>query len=139
MADGFDGAKLALISQGRVLSLLRDDRAGLPFAGMWDLPGGGREGQESPEACVLRELHEEFGLHLPSETLCYRRSREGVRAGQARIWFFGAIWPDFDPKIVRFGDEGQGWEMMPIATFVNHSQAVPHLQSQLSAFVETLR
>ena len=52
----FAGAKVALICGGDVLTYLRDDRPELPFPGCWDLPGGGREGEESAEACVLREL-----------------------------------------------------------------------------------
>jgi 8-oxo-dGTP pyrophosphatase MutT (NUDIX family) len=34
---------------------------------MWNLPGGRREGQESPEDYVLRELKEEFGLSLAAD------------------------------------------------------------------------
>ena len=51
----FVGCKLALIHGPLILTYLRDDRPGLPWAGLWDLSGGGREGQETPEACVLRE------------------------------------------------------------------------------------
>jgi 8-oxo-dGTP diphosphatase len=29
---------------------------------------------------------------------------------------------------IRFGDEGQGWEMMPIPRFLTHPRAVPELQ-----------
>jgi 8-oxo-dGTP diphosphatase len=58
----FVGCKLALLDGERVLVYTRDDRPDIQFPGMLDLPGGGREGNESPEDCVLRELEEEFGL-----------------------------------------------------------------------------
>jgi len=29
---------------------------------------------------------------------------------------------------IRFGDEGQRWQMMPVAEFLAHPQAVPELQ-----------
>ena len=69
--QSFHGCKLALLHGNRVLVYERD--AHVRFAGMWDLPGGGREGQESPEDCVLRELEEEFGLTLPADRLEYRK------------------------------------------------------------------
>lgn len=37
--------------------------AGFPGEGRWTLPGGGVEFGEDPEAAVLREIHEETGLH----------------------------------------------------------------------------
>ncbi len=67
----FAGAKLLLWSAGAVLTYLRDDKPGLGWAGKWDLPGGGREGRESPEACALRELEEEFGLCLGPDRLLW--------------------------------------------------------------------
>ena len=52
MIDPFDGstefigAKAAFFHGSRLLTLQRDDLPGLPWAGQWDLPGGGRdEGQ----------------------------------------------------------------------------------------------
>ena len=65
----FVGSTLALIHDARILTYLSDDRPGLPLPAAWDLPGGGREGDETPQACVLRELHEEFGLTLPASRL----------------------------------------------------------------------
>jgi 8-oxo-dGTP diphosphatase len=29
---------------------------------------------------------------------------------------------------VRFGDEGQGWMLMPVADFLSHGAAVPEMQ-----------
>ena len=41
----FVGCKLVLVHETRLLTYLRDDKPGLNWAGMWDLPGGGREGE----------------------------------------------------------------------------------------------
>ncbi len=45
---------------GRVLLARRP--AGKPLAGLWEFPGGKLEAGESPEACLIRELHEELGI-----------------------------------------------------------------------------
>lgn len=47
-------------ADGRVLLARRP--AGKPLAGFWEFPGGKLEAGESPEACLIRELHEELGL-----------------------------------------------------------------------------
>nr|WP_231692828.1 NUDIX domain-containing protein [Vibrio campbellii] len=33
----------------------------MSYPNYWDLPGGGREGNETPEDCALRELKENSG------------------------------------------------------------------------------
>jgi 8-oxo-dGTP diphosphatase len=46
---------------GRLLLQLRDERDGLPAAGMWGLVGGHVEHDERPQDAFLRELDEELG------------------------------------------------------------------------------
>jgi 8-oxo-dGTP diphosphatase len=49
-----------LNSRNEVLLFLRDDKPEIPYPGMWDLPGGHVEAGETPEACIVREMHEEI-------------------------------------------------------------------------------
>lgn len=52
---------VALIDvDGRVLLAQRP--AGKSLAGLWEFPGGKVEPGESPEAALIRELHEELGI-----------------------------------------------------------------------------
>ena len=54
-------AAVALIDpDGRVLLAQRPE--GKPMAGLWEFPGGKVEPDETPEACLIRELHEELGI-----------------------------------------------------------------------------
>ena len=48
----------------QILLLLRDDKEGLPYPNMWDVPGGNIEPYEKPEECILREMKEEMDLDL---------------------------------------------------------------------------
>jgi 8-oxo-dGTP diphosphatase len=124
----FTGAKAALFCGAFVLTYLRDEKPGLRWPGLWDLPGGGREGRESPEDCLLRELEEEFGLRLAPDRLVWRRVFPSmVAAGRASVFFGGWVTPE-EVSAIRFGDEGQGWELMPVEGFLGHARAVPELQ-----------
>lgn len=58
-------AAVALIDRdGRVLLAQRPE--GKSMAGLWEFPGGKVEAGETPEAALIRELHEELGI----ETWC---------------------------------------------------------------------
>lgn len=124
----FTGCKAAFFCGADILTYQRDDKPGLGWAGLWDLPGGGREGNETPEACLLRELDEEFGLTLPPGRLIWRRVFPSMMDGARLSVFFGGALTPAEVAGVRFGDEGQGWQMMPVAAFLSHRGAVPEMQ-----------
>jgi 8-oxo-dGTP diphosphatase len=130
---GFDGAKLALYLGDRLAVILRDDRPGLLFPGHWDLPGGGREGDETPLACALRECQEELGIAVPEEAVIWRAPFD--EAGRTK-WFFVARLPETATEQIVFGDEGQRWTLMAEDEFLNHPDAVPAFQDRLKVYLE---
>lgn len=54
-------------SEGRVLLAQRPE--GKSLAGLWEFPGGKVEEGESPEAALIRELHEELGIETQESCL----------------------------------------------------------------------
>jgi len=48
----------------QVLLFLRDDKPGIPYRNMWDVPGGHIDNGETPEQCIVREMKEEMDLNL---------------------------------------------------------------------------
>ncbi len=134
----FTGAKAALLCGDALLTYLRDDKPGLPWPAMWDLPGGGREGDETAEACLLRELQEEFGLILPPERLIWRRVWPSMMDNARPSVFFAGRITAAEIAAIRFGDEGQYWQMMPVADYLSHPRAVPELQRRVAVALPDL-
>lgn len=52
---------------GLILACQRPDDK--PYAGYWELPGGKREGNETPNETLCRELAEELGINVLSSEL----------------------------------------------------------------------
>lgn len=128
----FKGAKLALFIGDALLTILRDERKDIPWPGYWDLPGGGREGGETPQACALRETHEEVGLRLTCEEL---RGAEPVERPHGRVWFFAAHLPEAARADIRFGGEGQRWELMPPEVYLGHPRRIPAFAGYVARYL----
>ena len=135
MNMGFAGSKIAIITEGCVLTILRDDKAGIAFPGYWDLPGGAREGLENPVECALRETREELGLILVGDQLGWGAC---LGSGDDRTWFFAMQAPDDICDKIVFGDEGQRWEAMPMALFLTHEKVVPHFKRRLRQYLNEI-
>jgi 8-oxo-dGTP diphosphatase len=54
-------------ADGRVLLAQRPE--GKPMAGLWEFPGGKIAAGETPEAALIRELHEELGIDVTEACL----------------------------------------------------------------------
>ena len=134
--EPFNGAKLALLCDDQLLVYQRDDKPDIPWPGLWDLPGGGREDGETPERCALRELYEEFGLMLEESRLTWGRCYPPRQPGYLPSWLFAGELHPADIAAIRFGDEGQHWQLMRLADFLAHPQGVPHLQTRLRDYLD---
>jgi 8-oxo-dGTP diphosphatase len=128
----FVGCKAALFCGDALLTYLRDDKPGLPWAAKWDLPGGGREGGETPEACLLREVHEEFGLILAADRLLWRRRWPSMLDASRSSYFFAGRITATEIAAIRFGEEGQYWQMMRVADYLAHPHGIPELQRRVA-------
>ena len=132
----FTGSKIALICGDKVLTILRDDKDDIPCPNMWELPGGGREGDESPFECVAREVYEELGIHLTKDCLLWSKVYPSMLfEGKESVFLVGKLTQEQFDKIV-FGDEGQGYRLMSIEEFLKSKQAVPQLQGRLRDYLE---
>jgi 8-oxo-dGTP diphosphatase len=103
---------------------------------MWDLPGGGREGDETPAACVIRETREEVGLTLNESDLLTAQEWPSATHPDLRSWFFTARLPAARVADLQLGDEGQEIALMSVDQFLEHPGAIPFLKDRLRAALQ---
>lgn len=134
----FDGAKIAILRGDDVLTLLRDDCPDIPYPNQWDLPGGGREGVETPFATAARELFEELSIKIEPSRVIYHVEENGHSNPETKVHFFVARWEELADQDVRLGDEGQCWAWMPARDFTTRSDAVISLRQRLTRALDAL-
>jgi 8-oxo-dGTP pyrophosphatase MutT (NUDIX family) len=81
----------ALVREGRVL-LVRRSLKRRAYPGVWDLPGGHIETDETELAALTRELHEELDVQIATSSAIHLRRWGAGRAGeQVRLsaWLVG--------------------------------------------------
>ncbi len=131
----FVGAKLALFLGDALAVIMRDERLDIPWPGYLDLPGGGREGTETPRACAVRETQEELGLRIGEHELGWGQRFDRPQGGH--VWFFAAHLPVMRGGDIKFGDEGQYWRLMMPQDYLRHPQAIPHFQDRLALYLSS--
>jgi len=138
MLEKFTACKLAYLIDNKLLVYLRDNFVHIPFPSMWDFPGGVREGDETAEQCVLRELEEEFGIKLEESRLIYKA--KGINYNNTGYsYFFVAKGRPEEIAAIQFSEEGQYWKLMDIAEFLEHPMAIGRLKNRLQDFLNHSR
>lgn len=128
----FQGAKVALFLGDQLVVILRDDVPGIAWPGMWDLPGGGREGDETAFATMAREVEEELGLVVPQSAVLWQAEFAPQFDSDACVVFFVAQMMAATADRIVFGDEGQRWALMAPSAFVALPNVVPSYAARLA-------
>lgn len=132
----FTGTKVALINNGQVLTMLRDNKPNIDFPGMWDFPGGSREEGETPFQVAKRELKEELGLDIVENEVIWNKVYPAATTPNKEAVFMVIEISNDRIAGVVFGGEGQGWKMADFDDFLNNKNAVPPMQERLKDYLE---
>ena len=132
----FTGCKIALICDRQILTILRDDKEDIPWPNVWELPGGGREGNETPFECVAREVYEELSIQLSKEEVIWSGIYPSMLDGNKKsVFLVGKLTQEQFESII-FGDEGQGYKLVSFEEFLTSDRVVPQLQGRVRDYVE---
>ena len=131
----FTGCKIALICDGQILTILRDDKEDIPWPNMWELPGGGREGNETPFECVAREVYEELSIQLSKADVIWFQIYPMLDGNKKSVFLVGRLTQEQFESII-FGDEGQGYKLVSFEEFLTSDRVVPQLQERVRDYME---
>jgi 8-oxo-dGTP pyrophosphatase MutT (NUDIX family) len=111
-ADRTTRYQAAIIKDDHIL-LVRQRNTSSGYA-WWNIPGGGKEGDESEEACIVREMKEEAGLDVRVERLlidgpshphsCYQRFKTYLCTPVS-----GEAQPGYEPEFGAVALVDVGW------------------------------
>lgn len=135
--DEFSGVKLALIVEDKLVVIQREDVPGLAFAGLWDFPGGAREGNETPVDCVIRETREELGLNLKPSLIEWQSKHPAMQNPSLLAYFMVYRITDEEVRNIKFGNEGQSWKLFSITDFMKASDVVEPLKGRLQNYLDS--
>ena len=137
MTEPFNGAKAATFIGDKLLVILRDDRDDIPYPAMWDFPGGGREAGETGLETLAREMMEEVGLVLSGGTILWSALLPSVDVPGTKSWFYVVRFPPAARADIRFGNEGQRWELADVEDVLARSDLVPSLSRRLRLWLNS--
>lgn len=101
------GAKAVVVYKAKILLVLRDNIPTIPHPNTWNTPGGGIDGDETPEEAMVRELEEE--VHLTPSSVINLGTTRYTDGGLVHRFYVPVTDQEF--PLIRLGNEGQklGW------------------------------
>lgn len=130
----FNGAKGIVMLGDNMLVYRRDGNTqNSPFC--IDLPGGGREEDETPFETFKREVQEEFGLDINKDEIIFSYSFPSTIAPGEESYFFVTKNLTFKPKDIVFGNEGTEWMLMTPEEFISHPDGIKRQQERVEKYL----
>ncbi len=132
----FHGVKVALLCEDKLVMHLRDNKPGLFNANMWDFPGGGREGDETPQECAAREVREELGINLNPNSFIWEKDYPAQKDPSQKAWFMVANISKTDVEKIAL-TEGQRWDLFDQKAFFEKEDVISALKDRFNDYLES--
>ncbi len=130
----FNGAKGLVFLGDKILIYRRDNKTNyLPLH--IDLPGGGREKDESPFESFKREIKEEFGIDIEKNEIEFSCAIPSVVEPNKKSYFIVARTLRFKPEDIVFGDEGTEWMLMTPEEFIKRPDGIERQQKRVEKYL----
>jgi 8-oxo-dGTP diphosphatase len=130
----FNGVKGLVFFGGKILVYRRDTNT-KNYPRCIDLPGGGREGEETPFETFRREVVEEFGFTLSEEDITFSFEIPSFSEPGEKSYFIVTNPLSITGDDVVFGDEGEEWLLMSPDEFVARTDGIERLQKRVAKYL----
>ncbi len=130
----FNGAKGLVFIGEKILTYRRDNKTN-NFPLHIDLPGGGRDGDESPFDTFRREVKEEFGINIEREDIQFSCAIPSVTEPGKKSYFVVAKPLSVNATDVVFGDEGIEWFLMTPEEFISRPDGIERQQKSVEKYL----
>ena len=131
----FSGSKGLVFLGDKIIAYRRDNKtSNSPLC--IDLPGGGREKDESPFDTFKREVMEEFCVQIDRSDILFS-SRQNSFVNHGTKSFFMITKPlKIKAGDIIFGDEGTEWMLMFPEEFISRSDGIERQQKRVRNYLE---
>jgi 8-oxo-dGTP diphosphatase len=130
----FNGAKGLVFLADKIIVYRRDDKT-TSFPLCIDLPGGGREGDESPFETFKRETKEEFGIDIDKSDIQFSCPVQSIIEPDKKSYFMVAKNLRFKPEDIIFGNEGTEWMLMTPQEFIKRPDGIERQQKRVEKYL----
>jgi len=131
----FSGSK-GLVFIGNQILLYRRDGRTTRYPHYLDLPGGGREGHESPFDTFKRELKEEFGIDVTESDISFCSVHESISDPGMTGYFLVAKLGDALKKEVKPSEEVPEPMFMTLEEYLLQPDVIPKQVERIRAYLE---
>ncbi len=133
-----NGSK-GLIFIGEKLLVYRRDEKPKNYPLFLDLPGGGKEKNETPFDTFRREVKEEFGIEIAESDITYVRRYPSTIVEGEYAYFPVVHLPASAETLIHFGNEGLEYLLLPVDDFLNASDVWPGLQQKTADYLNSIK
>lgn len=130
----FSGAKGLIFLDDKIITYRRDGRTN-NSPGLIDLPGGGREEDESPFETFKREVMEEFGIKITEKEIISSFRQDSYINPGTKSFFFVVKTSNIKAKDIVFGDEGTEWMLMTTDEFIHRPDGIERQQKRVEKYL----
>jgi 8-oxo-dGTP diphosphatase len=135
------GASIAVLTRDTlgdlyVAAIQRDDTPEITYPGRWELPGGAREFDETPEEGAVRECLEEINVVVNPEEI--HGNDEHLIEGQVNTVLVVAVVALEKVIQMKLGDEGQACRLFKLTDFLADSGVIPEQRMRVKRYIESI-